>query len=99
MRWPRVREIFQVPFSETIVFQGSELVIKKRWEALRNHIVERVRKYLIDIMVIGFYISFYCLSIFKNIRVIAKFYTHIRIQRLTELLDLTSEVTFWPCFL
>jgi hypothetical protein len=42
MRWPRVKEIFEGPLSATIVFQGAEASVRKRWDALRDRIVEHV---------------------------------------------------------
>lgn len=79
MRWPRIQEIYGEALRATPVFAAGDLKSEKRWDELRKRVIEHVR-----------YLCFPVL-ISKNIRVIAKYYTRIRTQRLTQLLDLTEK--------
>ncbi|XP_015113529.1 26S proteasome non-ATPase regulatory subunit 12 [Diachasma alloeum] len=69
IKWSGLCEIYEKDLRATEVFTASTEEGRKRWDDLKNRVVEH------------------------NIRIMAKYYTKITLQRMSELLDLAVEET------
>ena len=82
MRWPGIESIYGDILRKNTIFKEVKL-----WEDLHTRVIEHVRSALLTVMPVSYnYFS-------QNIRIVSKYYTRIRLSRLTTLLDLAPQQT------
>lgn len=88
IRWDGLCSLYMETLRATPVFNPSTEDGEKRWNDLRNRVVEHViiQSYLLKYVYL--ILHYFDGSLFQNIRIISIYYTRIRLSHLSKLLGL-----------